>query len=86
MFAEVPFPQELIYLTGLLVFCALSLIFATAIAARISCGFGCTETLYTEIFMCIEHRSLGDRRARLRLGTAGCSTHKLGHRGGKHLA
>ncbi|WP_349743878.1 cytochrome c oxidase accessory protein CcoG [Roseateles cavernae] len=86
MFAAVLFPQDLIYLTGLLVFSALLLFFATAIAGRVWCGFACPQTVYTEIFMWIEHRFEGDRRARLRLDAAGWGADKLGRRGGKHLA
>lgn len=86
MFAAVLFPQDLIYLTGLLVFSALLLFFTTAIAGRVWCGFACPQTVYTEIFMWIEHRFEGDRQARLRLDAAGWGADKLGRRGGKHLA
>jgi polyferredoxin len=34
---------------------------------RLWCGFACPQTVYTEIFMWIEHKIEGDRSARLRL-------------------
>ena len=40
----------------------------TAVAGRLWCGFSCPQTVYTEIFMWIEHKIEGDRSARIRLG------------------
>jgi cytochrome c oxidase accessory protein FixG len=37
------------------------------VAGRLWCGFACPQTVYTEIFMWIEHKIEGDRSARLRL-------------------
>ena len=39
LFGLVLWPQDLIYLTGLLVFCALTLFFVTAVAGRVWCGY-----------------------------------------------
>ena len=86
LFDAVLFPQDLIYLTGLLVFSALLLFMATAIAGRVWCGFACPQTVYTELFMWIEHRTEGDRLARQRLDGAPWGALKLLRRGGKHLA
>src|SRR5574343_336733 len=61
------YPQDFFYLTALLVLCALGLFFVTAVAGRIWCGYACPQTVYTEIFLWIEHRFEGDRSARLRL-------------------
>lgn len=51
LFGQVLFPQDLIYLTGVLVFSALLLFFATTVAGRVWCGFACPQTVYTELFM-----------------------------------
>jgi cytochrome c oxidase accessory protein FixG len=67
IFGWVLYPQDFIYLTGLLVISALSLFLFTAVAGRLWCGFACPQTVYTEIFMWIEHKIEGDRSARLRL-------------------
>jgi len=70
VFGLVLWPQDLIYLTGVLVASALALFLATALAGRVWCGFSCPQTVYTEIFLWIEHRFEGDRSARLRLDAA----------------
>ncbi|HEX4856485.1 MAG TPA: 4Fe-4S binding protein, partial [Limnobacter sp.] len=60
------YPQDFIYLTGLLVISALSLFLFTAVAGRLWCGYACPQTVYTEIFMWVEKKIEGDRSARLR--------------------
>jgi cytochrome c oxidase accessory protein FixG len=86
VFGLVLWPQDLIYLTGVLVASALLLFLATALAGRVWCGFTCPQTVYTEIFVWIEHRFEGDRSARLRLDAAPWTADKLLRRGGRHLA
>ena len=67
IFGLVLYPQDFIYLTGLLIISALALFLFTAAAGRLWCGFSCPQTVYTEIFMWIEHKIEGDRSARIRL-------------------
>ncbi|MCW5662875.1 MAG: cytochrome c oxidase accessory protein CcoG [Piscinibacter sp.] len=85
-FNTVLFPQDLILLTGVLVFSALLLFAATALFGRVWCGFACPQTVYTEMFTWIEQRFEGDRLTRLRLDEAPWRTQKLLRRGGKHFA
>ena len=66
IFGLVLYPQDFIYLTGLLVISALSLFLFTAVAGRLWCGYACPQTVYTEIFMWVERRLEGDRSARMR--------------------
>ncbi len=80
IFSLVLYPQDFIYLTGLLVISALSLFLFTAVAGRLWCGFACPQTVYTEIFLWIEKKVEGDRSARLRLDEANMSVGKLGKR------
>ena len=84
LWGAVLFPQDLIYLAGLLVLCAWLLFFATAVAGRVWCGFACPQTVYTALFMRIEHWCEGDRQARLRLDKAPWGARKLARRGGRH--
>ena len=77
IFGLVLYPQDFIYLTGLLVISALSLFLFTAVAGRLWCGYACPQTVYTEIFMWIEYKIEGDRSARLRLEDAGMSANKV---------
>lgn len=67
IFGLVLYPQDLIYLTGLLVISALSLFLFTAVAGRLWCGYACPQTVYTEIFMWVEEQIEGPRSARMRL-------------------
>jgi len=86
VFGLVLYPQDFIYLTGLLVISALSLFLFTAVAGRLWCGFSCPQTVYTEIFLWIERRIEGDRSARLRRDAATLSLNTLTRKGAKHLA
>ena len=85
IFGLVLYPQDFIYLTGLLVISALALFLFTAVAGRLWCGYACPQTVYTEIFLWIEKKVEGDRSARLRLDQAPLSASKFGKRGLKHL-
>src|SRR5690606_9852094 len=85
IFGLVLYPQDFIYLTGLLVISALALFLFTAIAGRLWCGYACPQTVYTEIFLWIEKLVEGDRSARMRLDKAPLSPAKFGKRGLKHL-
>ena len=79
-------PQDFVYLTALLLMSAYALFLFTAVAGRQWCGYACPQTVYTEIFVRIEHGFEGDRDARLRLDKASCSFDKLWRKGGKHAA
>ena len=79
------YPQDFIYLTGLLVVSALSLFLFTAVAGRLWCGFACPQTVYTEMFLWIERKVEGERNARIRLDGAAFSAEKLVKKWFKHL-
>ena len=85
LFGYVLYPQDFIYLTGLLVISALSLFLFTAVAGRLWCGFACPQTVYTEIFLWIERHVEGDRPQRLKLDGAPFSLEKLVKKWFKHL-
>jgi cytochrome c oxidase accessory protein FixG len=86
IFGLVLYPQDFIYLTGLLVVSALSLFLFTAVAGRQWCGYACPQTVYTEIFLWIERKIEGDRSARMRLDAAPMSASKLGRKSAKQVA
>jgi polyferredoxin len=85
IFNLVLYPQDFIYLTGILVISAYSLFLFTAVAGRLWCGYACPQTVYTEIFMWVERKLEGDRSARMKLDAAPWSLDKLWRKGGKHL-
>jgi cytochrome c oxidase accessory protein FixG len=85
IFGMVLWPQDVIYLTLLLIISALGLFLFTAIAGRLFCGYACPQTVYTEIFMWIERRIEGDRIARIRLDESPLSIRKVRIKATKHL-
>jgi cytochrome c oxidase accessory protein FixG len=85
IFGLVLYPQDFIYLTGLLVISALALFLFTAVAGRLWCGYACPQTVYSEIFLWIEHKVEGDRSARMRLDDGKFSTEKLVKKWYKHI-
>jgi len=85
IFNLVLYPQDLIYLTGILIISALSLFLFTAIAGRLWCGYTCPQTVYTEIFLWIERKIEGDRAKRMKLDAASMSFNKLARKFSKHF-
>ena len=79
------YPQDFIYLTGILIISAYALFLFTAVAGRLWCGFACPQTVYTEIFMWVEKRIEGDRIARMKLDGADWTLNKLWRKSAKQL-
>jgi hypothetical protein len=86
IFGLVLYPQDFIYLTGMLVVSALSLFLFTAVAGRLWCGYACPQTVYTEIFLWIERKFEGDRSAQMRRDAQPLSLDKAWRKAGKQLA
>jgi cytochrome c oxidase accessory protein FixG len=86
LFGLVLYPQDFIYLTGVLIVSALSLFLFTAVAGRLWCGYACPQTVYTELFMWIERMIEGDRNARIKLDQSSWSADKIIRRGSRHVA
>ena len=84
LFGIVLYPQDFIYLTGLLVISALGLFLFTAVGGRLWCGYACPQTVYTEIFMWIERKVEGDRPKRIKLDREPLSAAKFGTKAVKH--
>jgi len=59
-------PQEVYYLTGLLILAALVLFLMNAVAGRIWCGYLCPQTVWTDLFYAVERLIEGDRRERMK--------------------
>jgi len=78
-------PQEVYFITGLLVIAALALFLVTALFGRLWCGYACPQTVWTDLYIYIERAFEGDRNARMRLAAAPWSFDKLWRKGGKHL-
>jgi cytochrome c oxidase accessory protein FixG len=79
-------PQEVYYLTGLLILGAIGLFLFTAWFGRVWCGFTCPQTVWTDLFMWVERKIEGDRNARIRLDRAPFSFEKVWKKTAKHAA
>lgn len=79
-------PQDLIYLSFLLIVSALSLFLFTAIAGRLWCGYTCPQTVYTELYMWMEQKIEGDRIARMRLDESKWNLNKITRKSMKQFA
>lgn len=70
-------PQDFIFLTGLLIIAALSLFFFTALGGRLWCGYACPQTVWTETFLWMERFAEGGRGERMKLDQAPWTGRKL---------
>jgi len=77
-------PQEVYYLTGLLILAAFSLFMITALLGRVWCGYACPQTVWTDLFIMVERMVEGDRAERIRLAKAKLSVGKIAKRVAKH--
>jgi cytochrome c oxidase accessory protein FixG len=79
-------PQELYYLTGLLLLACAILVLMNTLGGRVWCGFFCPQTIWTDLFLLVERRIEGDRRQRLLKRQAPLSARRLFEIVGKHAA
>ncbi|MGQ4273553.1 cytochrome c oxidase accessory protein CcoG [Terrihabitans sp. B22-R8] len=77
-------PQEVYYITGLLIIASLVLFLMNAVAGRIWCGYLCPQTVWTDLFMWVERLVEGDRRQRMALEAAPWTAGKIARRTLKH--
>ncbi|MDP6343657.1 MAG: cytochrome c oxidase accessory protein CcoG [Alphaproteobacteria bacterium] len=78
-------PQEVYYITGILVIAAMALFLFTSLAGRVWCGYACPQTVWVDLFLAIERLIEGDRTARIRLERAAWSLSKIAKRLVKHV-
>jgi cytochrome c oxidase accessory protein FixG len=78
-------PQEVYYITGLLILAALVLFLMNAVAGRVWCGYLCPQTVWTDLFQTIERFWEGDRREHLQRDRQPWNVDKLWRGVGKHV-
>ena len=59
-------PQDIYFLSGLLILAAVGLFLVTSLFGRVWCGYTCPQTVWTDLFMQIERVIEGDRNERMR--------------------
>jgi cytochrome c oxidase accessory protein FixG len=78
-------PQEIYYVTGLLIAAAFLLFLATALFGRVWCGYACPQTVWTDLYILVERLFEGDRGARIRLDAEPWTLDKFGRKLAKHV-
>jgi len=78
-------PQEVYYLTGLLIIAAMTLFLMNAVAGRVWCGYLCPQTVWTDLFQTIERWVEGDRREHLQRDQQPWTVERLARAGFKHF-
>jgi cytochrome c oxidase accessory protein FixG len=86
LFAWTFWPQDLFYLSAVLIISALSLFLFTAVAGRLWCGYVCPQTVWTEVFLWIERKIDGDRNRQMKLAASPWTRAKIVKRVAKHAA
>ena len=79
-------PQDIIYLAGLLILGAVTLFLVTSIAGRVWCGYTCPQTVWTDLFMWVERLIEGDRNERMRRDARPLTFDTAWRKAAKHTA
>ena len=85
LFGATFWPQDFVYLTLLLVICAVGLFLFTAVAGRLWCGYACPQTVWTETFLWIEEFVEGNRNKRMKLDKQPWGAEKIFKKTTKHF-
>jgi cytochrome c oxidase accessory protein FixG len=78
-------PQEVYYITGLLILASLVLFLMNAVAGRLWCGYLCPQTVWTDLFFAIERFIEGDRREHMRRDRQKWTLETWARKGVKHF-
>jgi len=78
-------PQEVYYLTGLLIIAAMTLFLMNAVAGRLWCGYLCPQTVWTDLFQAIERWTEGDHREHLKRDAGPWTLERVGRAAAKHF-
>lgn len=78
-------PQEVFYITGILIIAAIGLFFVTSLFGRVWCGYACPQTVWTDLFIKTEEFFQGDRNARIKLDQEPWNFNKIGRKVLTHI-
>ena len=84
IFTATFYPQEFILLSWLLIISAFGLFFITVFAGRVWCGYTCPQSVWTFLFIWVEHRLEGSRNRRIKLDREPRSFDKAWRKTAKH--
>ncbi|MEQ1707250.1 MAG: cytochrome c oxidase accessory protein CcoG [Terricaulis sp.] len=77
-------PQEIYYVTGLLILASFGIFLSSALFGRVWCGYACPQTVWTDLYIHVERWIEGDRNERMRLDKAPMSFSKVRKKVSKH--
>jgi len=77
-------PQDFMLLAWILIIAAFALFTVTVLFGRVWCGFTCPQTVWTLMFISVEHLFEGDRNKQIKLDKKPWSFEKAWRKGGKH--
>jgi cytochrome c oxidase accessory protein FixG len=77
-------PQEIYYLTGVLILGAVGIFFITSLLGRVWCGYACPQTVWTDLFLFVERKVEGDRNTRMKLDKGPMTAEKVRKKALKH--
>lgn len=78
-------PQEIYYVTGLMIIGGIALFLVTSTAGRMWCGYSCPQTIWTDLFLVVERFIEGERNARIKLDKSKWNFSKIFKRVAKHI-
>ena len=79
-------PNEIYFVTGLMIAGAVSLFLINALFGRVWCGYACPQTVWTDLFVHIERLVEGDRNKQIRNDRSAWSINKITKKFVKHSA
>lgn len=77
-------PQDFMLLAWLLIIAAFLLFTVTVLLGRVWCGFTCPQTVWTLVYIAVEHFFEGDRNKRIKLDSQPWGAEKVLRKGAKH--
>lgn len=77
-------PQEIYYITGILILASLGLFLVTSLFGRVWCGYACPQTVWTDLYIAVERFFEGDRNKRIKLDRAPWTFNKIWRKTAKH--
>lgn len=79
-------PQEVYYVTGLMILAAFVLFLMNAVAGRVWCGYLCPQTVWTDLFFAVERFFQGERREQMKRDRGPWTFDKLWRKTATHVA
>ncbi|GAB2791615.1 cytochrome c oxidase accessory protein CcoG [Halomonas shantousis] len=84
IFGATFYPQDFMLLSWLLIICAFGLFLITVFAGRVWCGYTCPQSVWTWLYIWVEHITEGSRNKRMKLDKQPMNKEKAVRKGAKH--